>query len=121
MQIQPLNNLNSSPSFGTKIKTVNVLEATTMKIFYNDGIEGIKDVVKTLNENSTKKSIGWRGYKYYAQNFGEQIVAKYPKIAKATNEINSIITANKNLKKKELFELIKPVVDKLGENVDITL
>jgi translation initiation factor 2 alpha subunit (eIF-2alpha) len=121
MQVQPINSLKPAPSFGINIKTVNILEATTMKIFYNDGIDGMKNVVKSLEKNSTKKNVGCRGYKYYAQNYGEQIVKKYPNIAKATDEIKLIIENNKSLKKKDLFELIKPVVNKLGENIDINL
>jgi hypothetical protein len=120
MQIQAINNTKTNVNFGIKVKTANVLEATTMKIIYNDGIDGLKDIVKTF-DTSTKKNIGWRGYKYYAQNIGQQITEKYPEIAKATEEIKEILKQNPEIKKKDLSNATKPIIDRLGETIDITL
>jgi hypothetical protein len=121
MQIQAINNSNTNINFGIKVKTADVLEATSMRIIYNDGIEGLKNIVKTFDTNTTKKNVGWRGYKYYAQNIGQRITEKYPEIAKATEEIKEILQKNPEINKKDLSKAVNPIIEKLGDTIDITL
>lgn len=115
-----IQNNYSNQNFKAKLDTASVLEVTSMKIFRNEGIEGFKHVVNGLSE-SPMKSTGWRGYKYFAQQAGEKIVAKYPEIEQATNEIKNILKNNPDIKKEELNKRIQPIIDKLGEVVDITI
>lgn len=112
--------VNNSPNFGVKLNTISVLEATTMKIFYNDGITGFKEVAHALND-SPIKATGSKGYKYYAEKFGKMIVEKYPEIAQVTKEIKDIVAKHPNYKKRDLLPLIEPIVNKLEKEIDITL
>lgn len=90
MKIQPLQNTNQNTSFGAKISTPSVFEVTSMKIFHNDGVEGFKEVTKALLDKPIKAT-GAKGYKYYANIFGKQIMEKYPEIAKATEDIKILL------------------------------
>lgn len=111
---------NNQPSFGIKLNTASVLESTSMKIFKNDGITGFKEVTQAFSPKPIK-AVGNRGYKYYAKMYGEQIVEKYPEIAAATAQILKIIRDNPDLKKAELYNKIRPIINSLGEEVDITI
>ena len=110
------NNIN----FGHKLKTVNVLEVTTQKIIQSSGLEGPKKVILTLYDKPFKGT-GHRGFKYMAENIGAKITAKYPEINEATNQIKNILKQNPDIKKQQLNELVKPIIEKIGENIDITL
>jgi len=117
MQIQ---NNRQSLSFGTKLKTAQILEASTMKIFYSEGISGFKEITDKLSEKPIRAT-GFRGYKYFAENFAKQIIEKYPQLKAATEETRSIIESNPHAGKKALYEKIKPVIDRIGEEFDIVL
>ncbi len=109
-----------SPYFGIKLNTASVLETTTLKIFKNDGIAGFKEVTQALSPNKIK-AVGNRGYKYYAQLYGEKIITKYPEIAEATEQIKKIATENPHITKAELYLKIQPIINKLGDEIDITI
>jgi hypothetical protein len=119
MRIQQINTYNNT-SFGVRIKTANILEATTMRIFYNDGIEGFKDVIEKL-DTSNRKATGCRGYKYYANILGNKVQEKYPEIEKATKRIQEILEENPQIKKADLYKKIKPIINEIGESIDVTL
>ena len=104
---------NNSTSFKTKLKTLDVLETTSQRIFQNQGINGIKSVVLTLNPTPIKAT-GKLGYKHYAQVLGEKIMKKYPQIAQYTQEI-------KSAKTEELPALLENAAQKLGKELDIEI
>lgn len=120
MKIQPLQNNNPNTSFGAKISTPSVFEVTSMKIFHNDGVEGFKEVTKALLDKPIKAT-GAKGYKYYANIFGKQIMEKYPEIAKATEDIKNIVAQNPLISKLELEHRINPIIKKFGPTIDIIL
>ena len=115
MKIQPLQNTNPNTSFGAKISTPSVFEVTSMKIFHNDGVEGFKEVTKALLDKPIKAT-GAKGYKYYANLFGKQIMEKYPEIAK-----KNIVAQNPLISKLELEHRINPIIKKFGPTIDINL
>lgn len=117
MRIQ--NNI-SNLNFDARLNTADVLEVTSMRIFKNDGIIGIKQVVDALEINPNKAT-GWRGYKYFSQIAGKRICKKYPQISQATQEIKSWIDNNPYITKKELNEKVSPIIEKIGETIDIEL
>lgn len=114
------NNYNKSPNFGVKLNTGKVLETTTLKIFQSVGMDGCRDVIKALNDRPIKAT-GCRGYRYYAEKIGKQITEKYPAIKAATEEIKSIVARQPDIKKSELNEKIRPIIERLGAETDITL
>ncbi len=120
MRIQPLQNNNQNPAFGAKISTPSVFEVTSMKIFHNDGVEGFKEVTNALLDKPIRAT-GAKGYKYFANMFGKQIMEKYPEIAKATEEIKNIVAQNPFISKMELEHKINPIIKKFGSTIDINL
>ena len=110
----------STINFKAKLDTNAVLETTTQKIFHYDGTEGWKQVITALNDRPSK-GIGSRGYRYHAKIIGEKIINKYPKIKEATDKIHKLIADNPEIKKKELNEKIKPIVEEIGREIDIIL
>lgn len=116
MNIGNISNVN----FGVKLNTVSVLETTSLRIIQNDGIVGIRDVVLNLWDKPFKAT-GNRGYKYMAEIIGEKIIAKYPEIANATERIKEIVKINPYIKKEDLAVKIKPIIDDLGDTVDIVV
>ena len=117
MRIQ--NNI-SNINFNAKLDTASVLETTSLTIFRNEGINGVKHVVDALKINQ-KKATGSRGYKYFAQIAGERICEKYPQIAEITQEIKNLVIKNPKITKKELNKKISPIIEKIGETMDIEL
>ena len=118
MKIQNHSNIN----FGIKLNTGNVLEVTSLKIFQSDGITGIKDVVNTLNGKPANFSCyGHKGFKYQAKQIGAKIMDKYPEIKSATDEIISITNKNPDMSKSELNDAVKPLIENLGKEIDITI
>ena len=111
---------NNKISFGTRLETGKVLEVTSQKIFYSNGIEGVREVVKALSEKPIKAT-GHRGYKYFAEQIGGKILQNYPDIAKATEKINQIINTNPNITKDALAKEIFPLIDEIGKEIDITI
>ena len=116
MDIQRRNPVN----FGIKLETAKVLEVTSQRIFESDGIEGVRDVIKALS-NEPIKATGSKGYRYFAIKTGREIITKYSQIAEATEEINRIAARNPYITKSELNQKIRPLIDKIGNEIDITI
>ena len=114
------NNHNNSLNFGVRLDTGKVLETTSLKIFQSVGTDGFRDVIKALNDKPIKAT-GARGYRYFAEKIGKQITEKYPEIKSATDEIKAIVAAQPDIKKTDLMAKIRPIIDKLGAEIDITL
>ena len=118
-----INNMNiqkTNISFGTKYPTGRVLEITTRKIFEPDGVTGYIDTLKKLHGNVPRYT-GHQGYKRYAEEVSEKILAKYPKIAQATEDIIKIAENNKSPFARDLKILVQPVLDRFGKTVDIVI
>lgn len=115
MKIQNTNNLN----FNAKYDTAKILQITTQKIFEKDGMDGHIDTLKKLYD-PMPKYLGCRGYRGIAQVLSEKILAKYPQIAQATEEIKNIIAQNKT-SSNELREKILPIIERIGKEVDIVI
>lgn len=116
MRTQAINNSN----FKAKYNTGKILQITTQKIFEPDGMSGHIDTLKKLH-GPMPKYLGCRGYKGIALDLTEKILAKYPQIAEATEVINNIINTSKISSPEELKERIKPIIDKLGNEIDIVI
>lgn len=113
---------NSNINFGIKLETGKVLEVTSLKIFRSEGIEGAKEIVNILNGKPTNYSCyGHKGFKYQAVQLGEKIMQKYPEIKTATHEILAITNENPNISKQELNKKIQPIINKIGNEIDITI
>ena len=107
-------------SFGEKYPTGKVLEITTRKIFEPDGVMGYIDTLKKIHGNVPKYT-GHQGYKRYAQKVGGKILAKYPEIANATDEILAIASSTKSPFAKDLKNNIQHVLDKFDKEIDIVI
>ena len=46
---------------------------------------------------------------------------KYPEIKSATDEIISITNKNPDMSKSELNDAVKPLIENLGKEIDITI
>ena len=115
-----INTQKINQNFGARLKTAQVLEVTSLKIFESDGISGCKNVIQTLAPIK-QKGIGNKGYKYHAQIIGEKILEKYPKIKEATMQIKNILAENPNISKKALNDEIRPMINKIGQEIDIEI
>lgn len=113
-----IKNNTYNPYFGIKIKTESVLETTSLKIFHNTGINGMKEVYTAFKGT---KFPGHVGYKGHAEILGKEIMKKYPEIAQATKEIQEIAKQNPFLKKEDFAAKIRHIVNRFGDTVDITL
>ena len=107
-------------SFGQRYPTGRILEVTTRKIFEPDGVEGYIETLKKLHGNVPRYT-GHLGYKKYAEEVSEKILAKYPKIARATEDILEIASHNRSPFARDLKILIQPVLDRFGKQVDIVI
>ena len=115
-----MNIQNTNINFGQKYPTGRILEVTTRKIFEPDGVMGYIETIKELHGN-VPKYLGNLGYKRYAIEIGDKIIAKYPKIAKATEEILKIAENNRSPFAKDLKILVQPILDRFGKTVDIVI
>ena len=112
----------SNINFGAKLKTIGVLESTTGRVIGNNGIEGLRSVILAFPEiYGKRKAPGHQGFRFHAMEIGKLITAKYPGIATATESINNIINTKPNINKFELQKEIKPILESLGEELDIIL
>ncbi len=114
MEIQ--NNI----SFGTKFRTVNILETTTQKCIESESVADLKPVIDALWPEKIKAT-GSKGYRYFLQTIGERVQQKYPEIASATDSLRNYLKQNPWARKSELQEQVKPLVNKIGNEIDITL
>lgn len=112
--------IQNNVSFGTKFRTVNILETTTLRCIESDSVADLKPVIDNLWPKKIK-STGWRGYRYFLSEIGKQITDKYPEIAEATENMKNFITHNPNAKKIDLQQHSKSIIKTLGDEIDITL
>ena len=109
--------IQNNVSFGTKFRTVNILETTTLRCIESDSVADLKPVIDNLWPKKIK-STGWRGYRYFLSEIGKQITDKYPEI---TENMKNFITHNPNAKKLDLQQHSKSIIKTLGDEIDITL
>lgn len=107
-------------SFGEKYPTGRILEITTRKIFEPDGVTGYIETLKKVHGNVPKYT-GHQGYRRYAEEVSEKILAKYPEIAKATSDILEIAEKNRNLLSKDLRVKVRPVLERFEKEIDIVI
>ena len=111
---------NTNISFGEKYPTGKVLEITARKIFEPDGVAGYIETLKQLHGNVPKYT-GHQGYRRYAEEVSEKILSKYPKIAKATEDIIEIANNNPSPFARDLKILVQPVLDRFEKEIDIVI
>ncbi len=109
---------NSTPSFGTKVDTIKVLETATLKMIQSESVSDLKPMIDTFWK-TPMRFVGNRGYRYYLERIGKQITDKYPQIADAAKSI--IEFAKNNSDKQKLREYVEPIVEKLGKIIDINI
>jgi hypothetical protein len=115
-----MNIQNTNISFGEKYPTGKILEITTRKIFEPDGVMGYIDTLKKLHGNVPKYT-GHQGYNKYAKEVGDKILAKYPEIANATEDILAIAKCTKSPFAKDLKNNIQPILNKFKKEIDIVI
>ncbi len=111
---------NTSLAFGNLVRTATVLEAVTFK--YTES-ESIADLKPFINEfwHTPIKATGNKGYRYFIQDIAQRIKAKYPEIQKAADDILEFANKNPRAKKADYKEFVKPIIEKLGETIDINI
>ena len=92
----------------------------TQKIFEPDGVAGYIETLKNLHGNVPKYT-GHQGYKRYAKEVSVKILAKYPKIEQATNDILEIASHNRSPFARDLKILVQPVLDRFEKEIDIVI
>ena len=115
-----MNIQKTNISFGEKYPTAKVLEVTTRKIFDADGVMGYIETLKKLHGNVPRYT-GHLGYKKYAEEVSEKILAKYPKIRQATEDILEIARLNRSPFAKDLSIKVQPVLDRFEKEIDIVI
>ena len=111
---------NSKINFGIKLNSIEVVETASVTILKSDGLEGIKNVASKLSGQPLKFP-GHQGYRHLAEVYGAKICAKYPEIAAIANRINEIKSQNSFIRKNDLYQQVKPMIDKLGKEIDIEI
>lgn len=117
------NNMNiqkTNISFGEKYPTAKILEITTRKIFEPDGVTGYIETLKKVHGNVPRYT-GHQGYRRYAEEVSEKILAKYPKIAQATKDILEIADSHRSPFAKDLKVKVQPVLDRFEKEIDIVI
>jgi len=107
-------------SFGEKYPTGRILEITTKKIFEPDGVTGYIETLKKVHGNVPRYT-GHQGYRRYAEEAGKKILAKYPEIKQASEDILTIAENNKNPFGRDLKILIQPILDRFEKEIDIVI
>ncbi len=107
-------------SFGEKYPTGHILEITSRKIFEPDGVTGYINKMKKLHGNVPKYT-GHLGYRRYAEIVGNKIMAKYPKIKEATDEILDIANNFSYVHTSQLKEKVQPILDRFDKEIDIVI
>ncbi len=116
MNVTPVN---QSINFQATVKTMDLLSLTTMKAFCDDGFEGMIRTLKTLYP--VPRYVGNQGYRHYIKILTEQIESKYSEIADSTRVAKQIITENPSADKKTLQDKLRPIINKIGEEIDIVV
>jgi len=117
------NNMNiqsTNVSFKEKYPTGRILEVTTRKIFEPDGVNGYIETVKKLHGNVPRYT-GYQGFRRYAEEVSEKILAKYPKIAKASEDILEIASSCRSPFAKDLKIMVQPVLNRFEKEIDIVI
>ena len=115
-----MNIQKTNISFGEKYPTAKVLEITTKKIFDPDGVTGYIETLKKMHGNVPRYT-GHQGYRKYADEVSEKILAKYPKLAQATKDILDIANRCRSPFAKDLNVMVQPVLDRFGKEIDIVI
>jgi len=118
--VKGMNTKINNITFGQKYPTGRILEITTRKIFEPDGVNGYIETLKQVHGNVPRYT-GHQGYRRYAEEVSEKILAKYPDIAKATKDILDIANKNKSLFAKELRPKVQPILDRFEKEIDIVI
>lgn len=109
-----------SPYFGAKVNTINVLETTTLLNIKSETISELKPMIDTFWPVKLKAT-GNKGYRYFLNIIGDKITEKYPHISDASFELLEFKRKNPKATKKDLQEFVKPIINKLGETIDIEI
>ena len=115
-----MNIQKTNISFGEKYPTARILEITSCKIFEPDGMSGFIETLKQVHGNVPRYT-GHQGFRRYAKEVSEKILAKYPDIAKATEDICDIDKKNNSPFSKDLKILVQPVLDRFEKEIDIVI
>lgn len=107
-------------SFGTKVRTAKILEACTLKYTESDSIADLRPIIDTF-WHKPLKAAGNRGYRYYIKDIAEKIMQKYPEIKQASEDILRFAASNPEAKRPQMREFVKPIIQKLGEEIDISI
>ena len=111
---------NTNINFGQKYPTARILEVTSRKIFEPDGVSGYIETLKQVHGNVPKYT-GHQGYRRYAEEVGNKIIAKYPDIAQATKEIIEIAEKHPYCFTKDLGKLVEPILNRFEKEIDIVV
>ena len=111
---------NTNINFGQKYPTGRILEITTKKIFEPDGVSGYIETLKRIHGNVPRYT-GNQGYRKYADEVSEKILAKYPAINQATKDILDIAEKNNYFLAKDLKKLVQPVLNRFEKDIDIVI
>ena len=115
-----MNIQKTNISFGEKYPTAKILEITTRKIFEPDGVTGYIETLKKVHGNVPRYT-GHQGYRRYAEEVSEKILAKYPKIAQATQDILEIADSHRSPFAKDLRVKVQPILDRFAKEIDIVI
>ena len=115
-----MNIQTTNINFGQLYPTAKVLEVTTKKIFEPDGVTGYIETLKSIHGNVPRYT-GHQGYRRYADEVSEKILAKYPEIAKATADIIEIAEHHSSPFAKDLKIKVQPVLDRFEKEIDIVI
>lgn len=111
---------NSQLNFEQKYRTRSILQITTGKILEPNGMEEHIKTIRSFYDNFPKYT-GSGGYKKFSSELASKILPKYPNIKAATEEINSILENNRFMRTKDIKEKISPIINKIGEEIDIVI
>lgn len=111
---------NTNINFGQKYPTGKVLEITSRKIFESDGFFGLVETLKQVHKNIPKYT-GHQGYRRYAEEVGNKIIAKYPDIAQATKDIIEIADKHPYCYTKDLRKMVEPILNRFEKEIDIVV
>lgn len=109
-----------SPSFGAKVRTIQVLEAASSHMIESENVTDFKPFINDLWYTPVSYT-GRKGFRYYIQKIGEKLKEKYPNIKFESEKIVNYANQNPNAKRQDFQEFVKPIIDKLGQNIDVTL
>ncbi len=102
---------DKKPSFNARLRTFDVLEITSLRLFQGNGMSGVKSVITTLHPQPPKAT-GCVGFKHFAKTLSEKINQKYPIIGEFSQKISKAETS-------ELPKILEDAVKKLGKEIDV--